>query len=102
MVQYFDGSEHVFEGYRALDEFCQFLFDKKHEGYIAVAHNMKGFDGQFVLQWLLQQGQTPDVILNGTKLMSISSKPYKMHIIDSYNILPMALLKLPKTFGKRN
>lgn len=99
VAQYYDGSEQIFEGYTALDTFCRFLFSEKNKGYTAIAHNMKGFDGQFILQWLLGQGQTPDVIPNGSKLMSIFSKPFNIRIIDSFNFLPMSLSKLPKTFG---
>lgn len=99
VTQYYDGSERIFEGYGALDDFCRFLFSEKHRGYTLIAHNMKGFDGQFILHWLLEQGQTPEVIPNGTKLMSIVSKPFNIRIIDSFNFLPMALSSLPKTFG---
>lgn len=75
VVQYFDGSEHVFDGYAALDTFCHFLFSEQNKSFTAIAHNMKGFDGQFILQWLFRQGQTPNVFPNGSKLMSIFSKP---------------------------
>lgn len=73
-----DGMEKVFYGYTACEQFCSDLFSAEHKGYTAVAHNMLGFDGQFVLGWLLLQGLKP---------------------IDSYNFLPMPLIKLPNTFG---
>lgn len=67
VAQYFGGSEHVFEGYTAVDTFCHFLYSEQNKGYTAIADNMKGFDGQFVLQWLLGQGQTPDFLPKGSK-----------------------------------
>ncbi|KAG8173059.1 hypothetical protein JTE90_016151 [Oedothorax gibbosus] len=62
---------------------------------------MKGFDGQFVLKWMLEQGLQPKVIPNGSKLMSIEVKSLNIRIIDSFNFLPMSLAKLPATFGLR-
>jgi len=44
---------HVFLGENALDEFFTFLFDKRrHNGWTAIAHNARSFDGQFVLDYL--------------------------------------------------
>lgn len=71
VCQYADGEEMVFKGYDALDKFCSFLFAKKHKGYTILAHNLKGFDGQFILRWLLEKGHDPKVIPQGSKLMSI-------------------------------
>ncbi|GFT35597.1 uncharacterized protein TNCV_4870831 [Trichonephila clavipes] len=59
---------------------------------------MKGFDGQFILRWMLEQGQCPRVIPNGSKIMCITSA-LSIRIIDSFNFFPMPLSKLPKTFG---
>lgn len=97
VMQYASGETKTFEGYDACNKFCRYLFTKDHEGYTVVAHNMKGFDGQFIVGWLLNQGVEPEIIPNGSKLMSISCR--KIRIIDSFNFLPMSLAKLPKTFG---
>ncbi|GBM67581.1 hypothetical protein AVEN_73710-1 [Araneus ventricosus] len=99
VAHYLDGTEFVFDGYGALNEFCCFLFSPKHKWFTAIAHNMKGFDGQLVLRWLLERGQCPKVISNGTKLMSILLRVGSIRIIDSCNFLPMPLSKMPKTFG---
>ena len=42
VAQYENGDTKVFEGYSACDEFCKWLFRDAHEGYTAIAHNMKG------------------------------------------------------------
>lgn len=57
------------------------------------------FDGQFIFEWLLRQGTTPEVIPCGGKLMSIRLKSAGVNIIDSLNFLPMPLSRLPSSFG---
>lgn len=57
------------------------------------------FDGQFILGWLLAQGNTPEVIPCASKIMCITQKSLNLKIIDSLNFLPMALSKLPGCFG---
>lgn len=51
------------------------------------------------MEWLLNQGTTPEVIPNGGMLMSIHHKALGIRVIDSINFLPMALGKLPSSFG---
>ncbi|KAF8789540.1 hypothetical protein HNY73_007471 [Argiope bruennichi] len=57
------------------------------------------FHGQFITGWLLQQGIDPDVIPNGSKLMSIKHSSLDITIIDSMSFLPMALSKLTSCFA---
>ncbi|GFT14925.1 uncharacterized protein TNCV_3483701 [Trichonephila clavipes] len=99
VAQYLDGTEFVCEGYDAIDKFCKYLFSPQHKGFTAIAHNMKGFDGQFILRWMLEQGQCPRVIPNGSKIMCITLSALSIRIIDSFNFFPMPLSKLPKTYG---
>lgn len=99
VAQYSNGDETVFEGYGALEQFCLFLFQKKHKGYTVMAHNLKGFDGQFILRWILEKGHEPVVIPQGSKLMCIRFTTLQLTFIDSFNFLPMSLSKFPKTFG---
>lgn len=97
LAQKEDGTEK-FYGYTACEQFCLYLFTAEHKGYTAVAHNMQGFDGQFVLGWLLQ-GLKPNIIPNGSNIMFIELKALNIRVIDSFNFLPIALSKLPNTFG---
>ncbi|XP_035230817.1 uncharacterized protein LOC118202735 [Stegodyphus dumicola] len=99
VAQYADGTEKVFPGYEACQDFCAWLFTPQHKGFTAVAHNMKGFDGQFVMAWLLEQGTAPEVIPNGSMIMSVRHPSLNIRVIDSLNFLPMALSKLPGCFG---
>ncbi|KAK4885665.1 hypothetical protein RN001_001936 [Aquatica leii] len=67
---------------------------------VALAHNMKGYDGAFVLRELLKNKNAwnPKIISTGTKLMSINCDG-NIKFIDSINYMPMPLSKLPKTFN---
>ncbi|XP_071041463.1 uncharacterized protein [Parasteatoda tepidariorum] len=99
VAQYADGEEKIFKGYSTCDDFCSWLFSPIHKGFTAIAHNMKAFDGQFIMSWLLRQGTTPNVIPNGSSVMSIHQKALNIIIIDSLNFLPMPLSKMPSCFG---
>ena len=74
-----------------------------HENYIIFAHNLKGFDGCFILKYILENLLPQDknnpvhCIVTGTKIMSISYLSLKF--IDSLNFIPGALESFPKTFG---
>lgn len=57
------------------------------------------FDGQFLVGWLLEQGVAPEVIPNGSMLMTIRHNSLGLRVIDSLNFLPMPLSKLPGCFG---
>ena len=83
------------------NEFGSWLFHSRNKNFIAVAHNMKSYDGFFIMRFiinnLLPTDNLPEILLNGSKLLVIKFNGVK--IIDSINFIPMALSKLPKTFG---
>ena len=64
VAQYFNGEERIFY---TIDEFCKWLFTTAHKNYTVIAHYGKGYDFQFVQEWLVNHGVKPDVILNGQK-----------------------------------
>jgi len=58
--------ERIFEGEDCVNEFCRFLFNKNMKNTIAIAHNAKGFDSHFIMQYLLEKGiREPKVIARG-------------------------------------
>lgn len=61
------------------------------------AHNFCGFDSQFVLCWLMEQGISPSIIKQGLGVVSMNLQGIR--ILDSYKFLPLPLAKLPKAFG---
>ena len=81
--------------------FCKWLLNKNHSNFTAIAHNMKGYDGSFIMQYMLKNlksvDRLPKVLVNGTKTLSIDHR--KIKIIDSYSFLPMALEKFSSTFS---
>ena len=61
------------------------------------AHNARAFDSYFILQELISRKKTPEIILQGAKI--ISMKMGSIHFRDSLLFLPQKLSALPKAFG---
>ena len=93
--------EVVFEGEDTSNEFGKWLFTAHHRYSKVVFHNMKGYDGYFLLEYLIDQSMRPDkIIYSGSKIMYMAiEKDLHIKVIDSLNFLPMKLSALPKTFG---
>ena len=49
VVQDMEGQERVFKGVNCKNYFCDWVFDGEKEGAVFLAHNLKGFDGYFIL-----------------------------------------------------
>ena len=99
IAQYFNGEEHVFSN---TDDFCKWIFTKQHKGYTVIAHYRKGYDFQFVQEWLVAHTMTakPNVILNGQKILQLEVKQgYNIRFIDSISFTMQPLRDFPKTFG---
>ena len=65
---------------------------------LVVFHNLKGFDGMFILHELYQQQrEVADQLTVGAKVLSFKSGPLKF--IDSLCFLPMPLASFPSTFN---
>ena len=93
--------EVQFKGDNTVDQFGQWLFHPNNKNSTVLAHNMKGYDGIFLVDYLLSNSIKPNKILyNGTKIMFMEvEKGLNIKVLDSYNFLPMRLAKLPETFG---
>jgi len=76
----------------------EFLFSKQFQGYTMMAHNMKGFDGCFLLQYLGRNGLKATPIFSGRKIISLDLKPLKIRIIDSLSFLLSSLALLGESF----
>ena len=85
--------------FRTRDEFCQWLFRPEHKGFTVMAHNFKGYDSYFLLEYLCAQGERPEVTFRGAKLLYMYLKRLDMKFKDSLCFLPMALRNFSKTFG---
>ena len=96
IAQDFEGKEYI---HNSIEEFCKGFLNDKFKGYTFIAHNSKGYDCQFVLKWLIDQGIKPYCIYNGAKIMFMEIPKLSIRFIDSLNFLQMPLKSFPKTFG---
>ena len=82
-----------------INDFCEWMFTFRNTTFIA--HNMKGYDGVFILQYILrnklQDDAPPKILAVGTKLLKINFRQNR--IIDSASFLPMPLSAFSKTFS---
>ena len=98
----------VFRGKNTVKEFCQWLFTPEHDKCIVIAHNFQGYDSYPILKQLNQDAIPYDVIYNGAKCVTLTTKTkekrtlfaIEITFIDSLNFIPMGLAKFPKTFGQ--
>ena len=98
----------TFRGKNTVRDFCTWLFTPEHDKSIVIAHNFQGYDSYPILNHLNQQAIPYDVIYNGAKCMTLTTKTkqkrkqfaIEIKFIDSLNFIPMALARFPKTFGQ--
>jgi hypothetical protein len=98
VVQNESGNKMVFSGLNTKEEFCDWLFQKENANTTFVAHNFQAYDGYFILQYLYNNGVTPEVITRGAKILSLTVPELNIKFIDSC-FIPMHLTDFPKTFG---
>jgi hypothetical protein len=99
VVQNESGDKMVFSGLNTKEEFCDWLFQKENANTTFVAHNFQAYDGYFILQYLYNNGVTPEVITRGAKILSLTVPELNIKFIDSLCFIPMRLADFPKTFG---
>ena len=90
----------LFQGKDTVKQFCEWLLTKEHQDCIVVAHNFQGYDGYFIVKYLIQNAIKYDFILRGAKILSMTILMFNIKFIDSLNFIPMSLAKFPKTFGQ--
>lgn len=96
VLQDFKGNEWTFNN---IDAFCVHVFRKEHKGYTFIAHYAKGYDIQFILNWLVGRGLKPDIVNVGNKVLSLEVKfDYSIRFIDSMSFTLCPLREFPKTF----
>ena len=76
-----------FEGENSAQMFGKWLFTVHHKYCKVVCYNMKGYDGYFLLEYLIDQSVRPDkIIYNGSKIMYMNvEKDLHIKVIDSLN-----------------
>jgi hypothetical protein len=83
VVQNESGDKMVFSGLNTKEEFCDWLFQKENANTTFVAHNFQAYDGYFILQYLHNNGVTPEVITRGAKILSLTVPELNIKFIDS-------------------
>jgi very-short-patch-repair endonuclease len=84
-----------------ITDFCTWSLNQKNTTQIA--HNLKGYDGLFILREFLinnmpnDNKKGPESIVNGTKIISIHYK--NCRYIDSYSFISAPLSSFTKTFS---
>ncbi|KAL5018216.1 hypothetical protein ScPMuIL_003938 [Solemya velum] len=93
--------EIVFSGNNTCETFCKWLFNPRYRYFKAVAHNMRSYDGFFLLNYLINQSIRPNkIIFSGSKIMYMEvGRDLHIRVLDSLNFLPMKLSQLPISFG---
>ena len=84
---------------RHVEEFTDYLCKPRNniDKIVAIAHNAKSFDSQFLLNHTIKRKLTPNILFNGTKIICMRVQHFLF--MDSLNFLPMALRNFPKAFG---
>ncbi|XP_055353927.1 uncharacterized protein LOC129599656 [Paramacrobiotus metropolitanus] len=106
VAQYADGSEVRFPedgqpmNTEVGDAFGRWLLQEKHRGFTIIAHNFRGYDGHFVLKYMLDNGlKGVEVIKRGTQLLELKYRKLGIQSRDTLNFLALRLSQLPKAVG---
>ena len=92
------GNDGCYQFLDVLDDLTEVPDDDRDRPVIILFHNLKGFDGLFVIHELYKQvREVTQMLTNGSKVMSFKSGPLTFK--DSLCFLPMALEAFPATFG---
>ena len=97
-IHVLDGEECVLNFLHELDDLTEVPGNEKQREVIVVFHNLKGFDGMFLIHELYdQQRSVENQITAGAKVLSFRSGTIKF--IDSLCFLPMPLSAFSATFN---
>jgi len=77
-----------------------FCFQKKFKGSTVIAHNLRGFDGCFLLRYCVENNIKPNnIITDGTKITYLYIATLQIKLIDSLNLIPLSLAQFSAAFG---
>ena len=86
-------------GGNAMYKFCFWATsDPINRHSVFIAHNAKSFDAHFVLDYLVTEGNTPELVMQGGKILKIRVKSTDVTFIDSLSFISMPLADFSKTF----
>jgi DNA polymerase type B, organellar and viral len=88
--------DHIFRGDTTISGFVDYVTERRSSfnKVIVIAHNFRGYDGQFILRYMIEKKQwRPTVLMRQKNILSIRIDEYSF--IDSLNFFQTALSKLP-------
>ena len=98
VIHALDGEDCPMQFLQELDDLADVPDSEQQRDIIVVFHNLKGFDGMFLINELYQQQRAVENQLTvGAKVLSFKSGPLKF--IDSLCFLPMPLASFAATFN---
>ena len=79
-------------------KFIDYLWQSRAfvEKVYVISRNSRGYKAQFLLRRFLELRWLPNLIMDGTKILSMVVE--NLHFWDSLNYLPMSLKRMPKSF----
>lgn len=78
------------------------FFSKEFEDFTIIAHNMRGFDGCFLLRFLIENNINVQLVCNGLKLTSMFVPSLNIRLVDSLNFFQMSLAGIVSAMGIEN
>ena len=97
VIHALDGEDCILQFLQDMDDLAEVPDSDKLRQIIVVFHNLKGFDGMFLINELYQQQrEVINQLTVGAKVLSFTSGPLKF--IDSLCFLPMPLASFASTF----
>ena len=98
VIHALDGEDCVLEFLQDLDDLAEEPDSEQQRNIIVIFHNLKGFDGMFIMHELYnQQREVVQQLMVGAKVLSFRSGTVKF--IDSLCFLPIPLYAFSATFN---
>ena len=77
-------------------EFCRWLFTEENRGATLIAHNFRGYDGHFILKYMLDNNLAPEAIKRRSKILDLQYKKLSINARDTLNFCALKLANFPK------
>ena len=81
------------------DMFCKWLFTEENREETLIAHNFKGYDGHFILKYVLNNNLKVKIIKHGTRVLDLQYRKLKINARDTLNFVSSRLAEFPTTVG---
>ena len=89
----------IFTGEESRDNFCKWLFDKKHQIYTAIFHNSGCFDILFVLGYMHDNLIYLKIVTRDSRILVMIMREYQVRFINSLNFVKTKLSDMPQMMG---